>query len=229
MVVAIIVSSLRVAACRLSEGEFNGLDAVFAESFTDAGEEHGFHLFEVEAHCRLSDPEDEMAVFDRDRFAVAGDEISGEFFPCGTHLIFMETVRRADITQDGGDEECRSMDPRVDVRCFIATTPLAQNFLTDSASALMAVHDGGRALLVTIVTDGLDRAAFHRLAALGKFLVGIRLFEDIRVAFVFSAIEVVRCGFAAEVAVDALAIHIEFARYVFRIFVFAVSHGIGKG
>ena len=166
-----LFSSVQVAACRLSEGKFNGLDAVFAESFTDAGEEHGFHLFEVEAHCRLRDPEYEMAVFDRDRFAVAGDKIAGEFLPCGTHLILMEAVRRADVTQDGGYEECGSMNARVDVRCFIATSPLAQNFLTDSASALMAVHDGGRALLVTIVTDGLDRAAFHRLAALGKFLV----------------------------------------------------------
>jgi hypothetical protein len=51
------------------------------------------------------------------------------------------------------------------------------------------------------------------------------LFENVRIALVFSAGEIAWGGFPAKVAVNALTIDVEFARYVFGIFVFSVSHG----
>ena len=100
--------------------------------------------------------------------------------------------------------------------------------------AVLIALDGGRfglafwLFVAASITDGLDGAAFHRLAALGGFLVIFRLFEEIRIPFVFGTGEIVRCGFTTQVAVDALAVHIEFASYVFRVLVFAVSHGVGN-
>ena len=37
--------------------------------------------------------------------------------------------------------------------------------------------------------------------------------------------EIVRRRLAAQIAIDALAVHVELAGHIFHIFVFAVSHG----
>src|SRR6187402_1798693 len=65
----------------LSMAEFHRSHAFRAELGADAGEEEGFHLFEVKAHRGLGDAEDEVAVFHRHRLAVARDEFAGEFLP----------------------------------------------------------------------------------------------------------------------------------------------------
>ncbi len=80
-------------------------------------------------------------------------------------------------------------------------------------------------LLHAILTDGLDRAAFHGFAALGEFIVIDRLLINVRISLVLGAGKVIRRSLAAEIAVNALAVHIELACHVFDIFVFAVSHG----
>jgi hypothetical protein len=78
--------------------------------------------------------------------------------------------------------------------------------------------------LSAVVADGFDRAAFLGFLAAG-FLVGIlRLLEDKGVTSVVVAFEIVGSGFAAEIAVNALIVHVKFAACVFGIFVCYVSH-----
>ncbi len=78
--------------------------------------------------------------------------------------------------------------------------------------------------LVSVATDGLDRATFHRLFAKCGFGIAFRLLVEVAVATVVVALEVSGGGFATEVAVNALVVHVECARDVFRIFVRLISH-----
>ena len=61
-----------------------------------------------------------------------------------------------------------------------------------------------------VVSDGFDRAAFHGLDALGLLLGIFRLLVNVRVAPVVAAGEIGGSRLAAEVAIDALVIDIEF-------------------
>ena len=76
-----------------------------------------------------------------------------------------------------------------------------------------------------IVADRLDRAAVHRLLAQRLLLGSFGLLEDEAVSAVVVALEVRGGGFAAQVAIDALVIDIEFARDIVAVFVCCVCHG----
>ena len=78
--------------------------------------------------------------------------------------------------------------------------------------------------LGSVVADRLDRAAFLGFFATGLFLWIFGLFADERVSAVFIALEIVRCSFAAQVAVNALVVHVKFARDIFGIFICNVGH-----
>ena len=78
--------------------------------------------------------------------------------------------------------------------------------------------------LGAVVADGLDRAAFFGFLAAGFFFRGFRLLEDIRIPAVLVPFEIIGRRFAAEIAIDALIIHVILARGVFRIFVCYISH-----
>ena len=77
---------------------------------------------------------------------------------------------------------------------------------------------------LAIITDGFHRASRLRFFAEAEFLVIFGLFEKIAVSAVVITREVRRCGLTAEVAVDALVVHVEGASHVFGIFVCEVSH-----
>ena len=139
----------------------------FAELVADAGEQHGFHLLQLEAQGRLGDAEDEVAAFHGDRLGVAGDEIAGEFLPGRADLVFVQSVLGPGGAQDGGDEFFREVDPGVEIGRFLGTAPFPQDFLADSAGRGGFFMAAGR-LLVAILADGLDRAAFHGLAGIGR-------------------------------------------------------------
>jgi len=126
----------------LSQGKFYGFDAIFTELRADAGEQHGFHLFEMKTHGGLCDAEDEMAVFYRNRLGVAGNEIPGQFFPCRAHLIFVQSVLGSGRTKDGGNEFFRRVNPLVEVSRFLAAAPFAENFLADCSRARFAFYHG---------------------------------------------------------------------------------------
>lgn len=76
----------------------------------------------------------------------------------------------------------------------------------------------------TVVSDGLHRAAFHGFLAGGFFFGARRLLHDVGVTAVIPTCEILRGGFAAQVAVDALIVDEVFARDVFGIPVCNVSH-----
>jgi hypothetical protein len=78
--------------------------------------------------------------------------------------------------------------------------------------------------LVSIIADCFHRAAFLGLFALRLFLRRTRLFINEGITSIIIAFEIVRSGFATQVAVDALVIDVKFAGDAFRIFVCDVSH-----
>jgi DNA polymerase II small subunit/DNA polymerase delta subunit B len=81
-----------------------------------------------------------------------------------------------------------------------------------------------RNLILAVVPDRLDRAAFQRFHALRHFLFGRRLFVHERISAFIMALEKGRGCFAAQVTVDALLIDVEFSRDVLGPFVRFVRH-----
>src|SRR5262249_34545175 len=77
---------------------------------------------------------------------------------------------------------------------------------------------------VSRVADCLDGTAFHRFLAETFFLRGFRLLVHVGVAPIIIPFEIRGSGLAAQIAVDALIIDIEFARYVLGVFVRCVGH-----
>ncbi len=78
--------------------------------------------------------------------------------------------------------------------------------------------------MLAVVADRLDRAAVESLLAEGLLLGSLRLFVDVAVSAIVVTFEVCRCGFAAQIAVDALIIHVKFTPYVVAVFVCYVCH-----
>jgi hypothetical protein len=79
-------------------------------------------------------------------------------------------------------------------------------------------------LLGSVATDGLDWATSQSFFAKSSFLIALRLFVEVRMAAVIITLEVRRGCLAAEIAVDALIIHIVCAFDVVRVFVCCVCH-----
>src|SRR5438270_6503255 len=78
--------------------------------------------------------------------------------------------------------------------------------------------------LSAVAADRFDRATFHRLFTKTFFLRRFRLFVNVGMAAVIVALEIRRRSFAAQIAVDALFVDIEFAGSIFGIFVGGVGH-----
>jgi hypothetical protein len=73
--------------------------------------------------------------------------------------------------------------------------------------------------LLAVVADRFDRTTFHSFLA-GLFFVSasrLLLYEGISPVSV--AVEILRGGFAAQIAIDALIIDVEFARDVVCVFI----------
>ena len=75
-----------------------------------------------------------------------------------------------------------------------------------------------------VVPDRFDRASFHRLAAEVFFLRRGGLLENVGITPVVAAREVGRSSLTAQIAVDALVIHVELPRHVLWIFIRNVGH-----
>jgi hypothetical protein len=82
---------------------------------------------------------------------------------------------------------------------------------------------------VTVVADCFDRAAFHRFLAKSFFFRAFWLFVNVGVAPVIISFKIGRRRFAAQIAVNALIIDIEFALYVLGVFVRGVGHVFPEG
>ena len=79
--------------------------------------------------------------------------------------------------------------------------------------------------LRAVATNRFDWAAFHCFLAERFFFRRLRLFIDVGMAAVVVPFEIGRRGFTAQIAIDTLIIDIEFARYVFGVFVRDIGHG----
>src|SRR5262249_53995134 len=82
---------------------------------------------------------------------------------------------------------------------------------------------------VPIVADRFDRAAFHCFFAKTFFVRRLRLLVHVGVAAIIVSFEIGGSRFAAQIAVDALIIDVEFARYVLGVFVRCVGHIFPEG
>ena len=78
--------------------------------------------------------------------------------------------------------------------------------------------------LCAVVADGLDRTAFFGFFAASFFFWRFGLFKDVRISAVLVPFEIIGRSFATEITVDALIVHVIFARSVFRIFICYISH-----
>jgi len=78
--------------------------------------------------------------------------------------------------------------------------------------------------LLTVVANGFHGAPFLGLLAALLLLRSFGLFKYERVAAVIVALEIVRCGFPAEIAVNALIVHVIAAWDVIGISVYCISH-----
>ena len=82
-----------------------------------------------------------------------------------------------------------------------------------------ALCSTGTACAVPVAADRFDRAAFHRFFAETFFVRRLRLLVHVGVPAVIVSFEIGGGRFAAQIAVDALIIDVEFARYVLGVFV----------
>jgi hypothetical protein len=80
--------------------------------------------------------------------------------------------------------------------------------------------------LLAVIADRLYGATFLGFFAAGLFLGTFRLLTYERIAAVVVAFEIVRRCFAAEIAVNALIVHVVFAGGIFRISIRNVSHKV---
>jgi hypothetical protein len=78
--------------------------------------------------------------------------------------------------------------------------------------------------ILAVFTDRLNGATLHRLAALGNLIVVLGLLENKGISLVIRTGEIVRRSFAAQVAINALAIHVKFSGDVLGVSVFAIGH-----
>ena len=87
--------------------------------------------------------------------------------------------------------------------------------------AIAPYHSGA----IAVIADRFDRAAFHRFFTESLFLRRLWLFIDIGMAAIIVPLEIRGSSFAAQISVDALIVYVEFARYVFGVFVSGIGHG----
>ena len=80
--------------------------------------------------------------------------------------------------------------------------------------------------LFAIVTDSLHGATFHSLGAESNLLIGHGLLANEGKALVIIAGKEIRGGFAAKVAVDAVAVHIELAGNILLSLIVDIGHFI---
>src|SRR4051812_21478313 len=78
--------------------------------------------------------------------------------------------------------------------------------------------------LGAVIPDRLDGAAFLGLSAPGFLFLIFRLLINERIAAVIVAFEIIRSRFAAEIAINALIVHVIFSSGVFGVFICRVCH-----
>jgi hypothetical protein len=75
-----------------------------------------------------------------------------------------------------------------------------------------------------VVSDRFYGTTLHCFLANGFFLWCRRLLIDVGISVVVAAREIVRCGFPAQIAIDALVIDVDFSFNIFGVFVLNLCH-----
>ena len=83
--------------------------------------------------------------------------------------------------------------------------------------------------LLSVVADSLDGTSLHSLGAFGYFLVRGGLLADVGDSLIIVTNKEIGRRFAAKVAIDTIAIHIELAGYVLLIFFVDICHNVCGG
>jgi ABC-type transport system involved in Fe-S cluster assembly fused permease/ATPase subunit len=78
--------------------------------------------------------------------------------------------------------------------------------------------------LSTIITDGFDGTTFLGFLAAGFLFVIFRLLINEGITAVIVALEIIRGRFPAKITINALVVHVVFARGVLGISICSVSH-----
>jgi hypothetical protein len=76
-----------------------------------------------------------------------------------------------------------------------------------------------------VTTNRFDWATFHRFLTERFFFRRLRLLIDVRMTAIVIPFEIGGRGLPAQITVDALIIDVEFAFYVFGVFVRGIGHG----
>jgi hypothetical protein len=83
---------------------------------------------------------------------------------------------------------------------------------------------------LTVATNGLDWAALEGLFTESALVIRLGLLVEVGMTAVVVALEISRCRLTAEIAVDALIVHVVCAFSVLGVFVFSVRHlGVLRG
>jgi hypothetical protein len=109
----------------LAVGEADAFDGIGAEVLADAGEEFGFHAFQLEPESGLGDAEHDFSVLDGNRIGVGCDEVAGEIFPSRADLVLLEAFDDSGAFEDGLDEFLRAVEALVEVERLIIAAPFA--------------------------------------------------------------------------------------------------------
>ena len=97
------------------------------------------------------------------------------------------------------------------------------------ATIFQKLHAKRREYDCAVVANRFDRATLHRFLAERFLLRGLWLLVNVGMTPVVVAFETGGGRFAAQIAVDALIIDVEFARYVLGVFVRGVGHVFPEG
>ena len=81
-------------------------------------------------------------------------------------------------------------------------------------------------ILRAVAADRFNWTSFHRFFAEPFFFRGFRLLVNVGMAAVVVTFEIGGRGLTAQIAVDTLIIDVEFARYVFGVFVRDIGHSL---
>src|SRR4051812_26410210 len=80
--------------------------------------------------------------------------------------------------------------------------------------------------LRAVAPDCFNRATFHGFLAKGLFLRTLGLLVNVGMTAVVVAFEIRRGRFAAEIAIDALIIDVEFSFHILRVLICSVCHSV---
>src|SRR3989338_2458619 len=78
----------------------------------------------------------------------------------------------------------------------------------------------------SVASDGFDGAAFLSFLAQSFFVRRLRLLFHERIAAALISVKIARCRLPAQVAVDALRVHVERAGRIVRIFIGFICHSL---